>query len=176
MEKLNSFLRAHRVSTVFALLTAAVMYIIFAFSSQSGGESSAASAGVSRFIAELIVSGFDKLSELERELKIEELVPIVRKCAHFCVFCALGFFANLSAHSFAFERNAKISPVKNAYTAAFCIIYAVLDEAHQLFSPGRSCQFTDVLIDFSGSILGIATALLCFTIFKRIYTKRKTRG
>jgi len=176
VKKLNNFLCAHRISTVFALLTAAVMYIIFAFSSQSGGESSAASDGVSRFIAELIVSGFDKLSELERELKIQELVPIVRKCAHFCIFCALGFFANMSAYSFAFERKVQTSLIKSAYTAAFCLVYALLDEVHQLFSPGRSCQFTDVLIDFSGSLLGIAVALLSFTIFMRIYTKNKARG
>lgn len=32
-------------------------------------------------------------------------------------------------------------------------IYACSDEIHQLFIPGRSGQFTDVLIDTSGALI-----------------------
>jgi VanZ family protein len=32
-------------------------------------------------------------------------------------------------------------------------LYAVADEAHQLFVPGRGAAFSDVLIDLSGAIL-----------------------
>ena len=34
-------------------------------------------------------------------------------------------------------------------------MYAISDEVHQLFVPGRSGQATDVLIDFSGSLAAI---------------------
>lgn len=177
MKKLNSFLREHRISLIFAVLTIAVMCIIFAFSAQGGEESSAVSSGVSRFIAELIVSGFDELSELERELKIQELVPIVRKLAHFSVFAALGFFANLSLHSFARERGKSTKFAKSIYAAAFCLIYAMSDEFHQLFTPGRNGNFIDVLIDFSGSIIGILAAFGGFILFVRYITKKhKNRG
>lgn len=177
MKKLWKFLCEHRISALFAVLTIAVMCVIFAFSAQGGTESSEVSSGVSRFIAELIVSNFDELSEFEREAKIEELVPIIRKLAHFSVFAALGFFSNLCLHSFAKERGKNSRFVTNVYAGAFCIFYAMTDEFHQLFIPGRNGNFIDVLIDFSGSIVGIVAALLAFLLFIRLFTKnKKLRG
>ena len=41
-----------------------------------------------------------------------------------------------------------------AIALGFCILYAASDEIHQLFVPGRGAQFRDVMIDFSGAILG----------------------
>jgi VanZ family protein len=37
----------------------------------------------------------------------------------------------------------------------FCVLYAVSDEVHQLFVPGRGAQVTDVLIDNAGAFVGI---------------------
>ena len=178
MKKLGTFLRKHRISLIFAVLTISVMCIIFCFSAQSGGESSAVSSGVSRFIAELIVSGFDELSDIEREAKIEELVPIIRKLAHFSVFCALGFFANLSLHSFYKECGKNTRFVTSVWSGAFCLFYAMTDEFHQLFINGRNGNFIDVLIDFSGSLVGISVAFLLFVLVIRICNKKneKVRG
>jgi VanZ family protein len=39
---------------------------------------------------------------------------------------------------------------------AICIIYAVSDELHQLFVPGRGCQLKDVIIDTAGAVSGTA--------------------
>jgi VanZ family protein len=36
-----------------------------------------------------------------------------------------------------------------------CLLYAVLDEFHQSFIPGRSALVNDILIDFAGSLIGI---------------------
>lgn len=49
------------------------------------------------------------------------------------------------------------------YTLASCIwcfIYACADEVHQYYVPGRYASFTDVLIDFSGALVGILIAFL----------------
>ena len=173
MKKTGEFLRKHPVSTIFAVLTAVVMYIIFAFSAQSGEESSAVSSGVSRFIAELIVSGFDALSDIEREAKIGQLIPIVRKVAHFSVFCALGFCSNLCLHSFHKENGKKTRFATNIWAVAFCLFYAMTDEFHQLFIPDRNGNFIDVLIDFSGSVLGIVVAVLLFVLVVRYCEKKK---
>ena len=35
----------------------------------------------------------------------------------------------------------------------FCFLYACSDEFHQLFIPGRSGQFIDILIDTSGALI-----------------------
>jgi VanZ family protein len=36
-----------------------------------------------------------------------------------------------------------------------CILYAISDEIHQMFIPGRSGQVSDVLIDSTGGLVGI---------------------
>lgn len=38
---------------------------------------------------------------------------------------------------------------------ATCIVYAVSDEIHQLFVPGRGAQVKDVMIDSTGAFAGI---------------------
>ena len=51
------------------------------------------------------------------------------------------------------------------------ILYAISDEIHQLFIPGRSCQITDICIDTLGILIG-------FTIYKYSikFIKRKTKA
>ena len=39
--------------------------------------------------------------------------------------------------------------------------YAITDEIHQYFVPGRSCQLLDMIIDTTGVVTGI---IICFTI------------
>ena len=39
-----------------------------------------------------------------------------------------------------------------------CITYAISDEAHQLFVPGRGARLKDVLIDSFGAAIGIMFA------------------
>ena len=35
-----------------------------------------------------------------------------------------------------------------------CVLYAISDEIHQIFVPGRSGQFSDVLLDSAGAVIG----------------------
>jgi VanZ family protein len=35
---------------------------------------------------------------------------------------------------------------------AFCVFYALLDEGHQIFVPGRTASLYDVAIDSSGAL------------------------
>jgi VanZ family protein len=39
-------------------------------------------------------------------------------------------------------------------TVAFCMFYGATDELHQLFTPGRSCDFMDVGVDTLGALAG----------------------
>ena len=41
------------------------------------------------------------------------------------------------------------------YAVILCMLYAVSDEVHQYFVPGRSAGVIDVVIDTVGSILGV---------------------
>lgn len=59
-----------------------------------------------------------------------------------------------------------------------CILYAISDEVHQLFVPGRGGQVRDVIIDSAGAIAGI----LGYNGLSRIRSKKyninkyRTRG
>ena len=52
------------------------------------------------------------------------------------------------------------------------ILYAISDEIHQKFVPGRSCQITDVMIDSLGVTLGIFLLLMLLEIHKKIKINR----
>ncbi|GAA4069041.1 hypothetical protein GCM10022410_13710 [Amphibacillus indicireducens] len=39
---------------------------------------------------------------------------------------------------------------------AICVLFAISDEVHQLFVPGRAGQVMDVVIDTTGAIAGIS--------------------
>ena len=43
-------------------------------------------------------------------------------------------------------------------------LYAVTDEIHQYFVPGRSCEFRDICIDSAGVLCGI----FCLCLFKAL--------
>jgi VanZ family protein len=55
-------------------------------------------------------------------------------------------------------------------SAAIGIIYAVSDELHQKFVPGRSCEFLDFVADF----LGIALVLILIWAYLKRRERRTT--
>lgn len=113
------------------------MIIIFIMSSFDATES----ANQSNFIVNIITNIF----KIEN---IEVLSFIIRKLAHFTEYLILGFLTiNM------LDKN-DISK-KYLLSILICIIYAISDEIHQLFVPGRACQIKDILIDSIGSITGI---------------------
>lgn len=91
----------------------------------------------------IIVSFISKIFNINN---IELLSLIIRKMAHFLEYFILGILM----------LNVIINYNKKIYLSyIFSILYACLDEVHQLFVNGRSGQITDVLIDSTGIILGI---------------------
>lgn len=172
MESLK-FIKRHLLSIIFACVTVYIMILIFSFSAQTGEVSSGVSAGVSRTIAKLIVSGFSELSEAEKLLKIEALVPIVRKTAHFLVYCALGFFSLITAKTF-FSESLRAFKAKKGLigVSVFCLLYAASDEIHQLFVVERSGSPLDVLLDFCGALVGIGLGFLVFALFVKVFFKK----
>lgn len=53
--------------------------------------------------------------------------------------------------------------------AALSSLYGVTDEFHQIFTPGRSCDPMDWLVDTIAAALG---ALICYLVFKALRTRR----
>lgn len=47
------------------------------------------------------------------------------------------------------------------------VLYAITDEIHQCFTPGRGPNITDVILDSQGVLVGILISLLCYMIYKK---------
>ena len=54
----------------------------------------------------------------------------------------------------------------------FCLIYACSDEFHQFFVAGRAGRLTDILIDTTGSILGVLTYYLVYNKYNKIKVEK----
>jgi VanZ family protein len=74
---------------------------------------------------------------------------------HGVVFLVLGFLVQ-NAVTVSGARRARAF----AISLAICVVYAVSDEVHQLFVPGRAFQTSDLMMDTIGSITGILMALV----------------
>ncbi|WP_182430534.1 VanZ family protein [Clostridium sp. OM02-18AC] len=125
----------------------AIAFAIFYFSSQPAAESTVMSDGVT----EMLLSIADKLHLLELQnidvpAICELLSTPVRKCAHITEYTV--FFLSLLFGLRTFGLHGK--QLLNA-ALAITFFYACTDEIHQLFVPGRSGRFTDVLIDSIGA-------------------------
>lgn len=120
--------------------------MLFFFSGQNGAQSSRLSMAVTRFILRILP---------EIPLDISTLHFYVRKLAHFSIFAAEG--ALLCAALLTSLHRLRISAW---ITTAICAIMAALNEYHQSFKLGRSCELRDMLIDFAGALFGLLLAVL----------------
>lgn len=137
--------------------TLMVMFIIYSFSAQSGEGSQQVSEGL--------------LDRILKILPFEISHVFLRKLAHFCEYALLGA-VSFCSFSFTLKR------VSWFWGWCFSVIYAVTDEIHQLFIPGRACRAFDVLVDGSGAAAGIIFAVIVFSILNFIYikvTKKKSK-
>jgi len=98
----------------------------------------------------------------------EKLNLIIRKNAHAFEYCLLGVVVS----NILFLLGVK---GKNALTTIMfiCLLFAVTDEFHQRFVPGRASLVSDVLIDFAGSLIGMG---LFYLVYYKIYVKRSNHN
>ena len=122
---------------VHLLITILIMLFIF--------WQSAMPAAVSELESDSIVSRLAEWLQAD-----EDLVSfIVRKSAHFTEFLILGVSLFLTVWNL---RKRSSFWIPWAIGAA----YAVSDELHQHFVPGRSCEVRDMIIDICGVLVGVA--------------------
>ena len=130
------------------------LFFIWDNSMQNGGSSD----GFSLLFAETLTPIANKLGF---HGNIWTLNRIVRKLAHLTEFTILGgvLYAIL-------RRYINYGTVLK--TTGLGMAIAILDEFIQRFSPGRSSQFSDILIDTVGVVIGILVVKLVYNIrYKR---------
>lgn len=135
-----SAVQKRRLTRLLALLLIATLCFIWGNSLVPREDSAELSGGVLSVFAPLLERlGLDPTDDRP-----------VRKLAHLCEYGALGM--ELAALFFLHRRRS----LQQGANAAFCaFLVAVTDETIQIFS-GRGSLVSDVWIDFSGALLGIA--------------------
>ena len=131
------------------------MIVIFNFSGQIGTES----GNISRKFTVQIIRIITGKSLSINEPFVDNLQSIVRKLAHFSIYTIGGFLIM----NYQYETNKK-EYKKIIYSIIFGGSYAITDEIHQIFVPGRSGNMFDVGID----TLGVVTGVLIYITFRRI--------
>ena len=121
------------------------MIVIFMLSAQKSTDSDSLSSGITRFVLNVINRLLPRF-----QIELSAFSHFIRKSAHFIAYLILGI---LSLHAIDEEKNPTITWFIKALL--ICILYAMSDEFHQLYVPGRSGEIRDVLLDSTGSLVGI---------------------
>ena len=142
------------------------MAVIFLFSAKPGDESERQSLRAGKIVCSIFVPGYDNMSEQEQISMAESIDYPVRKAAHATEYAILaglmlGIAVTLSINW------------KHLLEVVFvAVVYASTDEFHQLFVPGRSGRFIDVLIDGTGALIGVLIVFLVYKLVCKIKNKR----
>lgn len=150
---------------IFIALSFLVMTIIFAFSHQTADTSALLSDGLS----DAILDNLESDDSDNRALHFVILRIIIRKFAHLFLFTSLGTLLTGAAINF----KAKKPFIKYLVVLLAGLVYGAIDEIHQIFVDGRSSEFVDVILDFSGVLFGVVFAMIFYKIFQIIAKKRK---
>lgn len=156
----SRFVKARFFGWLFSIIT---MLIIFFFSSQNALQSSQVSGGFIKIILSAFLDKFDSLSVTDKNDLIESLQFLVRKGAHFSIYLVLGTSLMTAISTYNIKNLLQFS-----LSAVIALIYAATDEFHQTFVSGRAGTIIDVLLDFSGAVIGI--------LFVFCYNRLKSRG
>lgn len=160
------------ISLIFLFAALAWMVMIFCFSAQTADDSSDLSSGLLVGILRGIVPHWEARSATEQLEILDKFHTIFRKFAHFTEYGILGILWTMSTRSGYWEKKS-CKAWRIVLPFCICLLNAVSDEIHQLFVEGRSGEFRDVCIDFSGACTGIL--LLTFFVFllRKNHNKRK---
>ena len=143
---MKDFLKRH-AKLLISLLLIFQMLFIFTMSSFGSDSSNAQSSQIIQVLHQV----FPSLSSRTSGLDASVLTFIVRKTAHFTEYAILGILFCLFYRQTLPQKNG-LQLFVLAILSSF--LYACTDEIHQLFVPGRSGQFTDVLVDTLGASFG----------------------
>jgi len=139
------------------------MAVVFLFSNQGGTKSS----GTSTRVTELIVDIVEKVNNKEYNLEeIHRTEMVIRKLAHYTIYMVGGFLIMNYAYSTSQTRKKQI-----CWSLFFGMFYAITDEIHQYFVPGRSARIFDVGIDTLGVITGVLIYMTLMKLINKIYVK-----
>lgn len=138
----------YKIVSIAAL--SAVMITIFCLSHENATDSKETSIAVTSWLNKI----FGNIPD-----------GVVRSVAHGCEYAALGFLMYNAFYSF----KKKISPI---ISVSLSFLYAITDEIHQLFVPGRAFQLVDLIVDLVGILFGT----VAIVVLIRLTAKAKNKS
>lgn len=158
-------LKLHKQSLLKIILWGAVvmgMIWIFSLSAQTASESDSLSGQTIRTVAEVLVPGFDGLSHAEQAHVVSAWQHTARKTAHVTLYFMLGLLCMTVLLQYALKMKMRF-----VTALGIAVGYAITDEIHQLFVPGRGALVSDVFIDAFGALAGVLLAVLVHWLWSR---------
>jgi len=128
------------ISWITVILWVAVIYSLSA-------QPAASSNQLSKCVTEILVEMIKKVTAIN--LEVNDLNHFVRKNAYFIAYLILGGLVSNALKYCGSGLN------KSFLAGLICVGYAISDEIHQIFVPGRGPQIKEVLIDSGGAAVGI---------------------
>ena len=160
MKKHMNFLQ-----TISWLLVLSWMLLIFSLSAQPAAQSSQLSGGITDTVIETVEKVVPNIT-----INRDTLSHLIRKNAHFFAYLILGLLVTNALY-----QTTKIQSKRQIMLAfIICVLYAISDEVHQLFVPGRSGEVRDVIIDSAGAGVGIFMYHVLKTAALKSRIKRKS--
>ncbi|MBQ5771717.1 MAG: VanZ family protein, partial [Clostridia bacterium] len=145
-----------RISVFYWICAFIVAGLIFFFCAQSGQDSGNLSSSILAFLTKIVPS----------LAKVENAEYIIRKIGHFTIFALESILLSAAFYTtFSGKRTTK------RWLIAVLLTMAVLSEAVQFLAEERAPTVKDVIIDFSGAVLGFVG----YTIFYALREKRIRR-
>ena len=117
-------------------------------------------------VVDLLVRLFQGIMPIDRQT----MVFIVRKGAHFAEYTILGgFLVPAVTEWMAVDKTPVPDSVRSIRIISWLVgtLYAVTDEIHQSFVPGRSCELRDIGIDSCGVLAGVMIVSLAMRLKER---------
>lgn len=119
---------------------------IFRFSDATAAQSSGTSEKIAKTAAKVV----SEVTKQDYNAIFDICHKVVRKSAHFTEYFLLAVLSTWLAKSY--RLSFRFSGI---LSASYCFLYAISDEIHQTFIPGRSGAAFDVGVDFFGALCGI---------------------
>lgn len=148
--------RLHRQRITGSVILLLLLLLIWGNSLQPAEASSAFSSGVLSKLQPLWLQLTGASFPLSHHL--------LRKLGHFSEFFLLGLVSTLTGTTGRKKLTSNLPVI--LYTG---LAVAVADETIQYFSPGRSPEVRDILIDYSGFCCGLLAALVLCNILSAMY-------
>lgn len=158
---------------IYWIATLIWMFIIYLLSSQTASVSYKFSGNIANFIMNVIYDFSDLLCikiSLPGIVQTSNMTGtfydfnhFIRSLGHILIFFILGtFITNALIYS-------GVKGIKVFFMSLlFCILYAISDELHQLYVPGRSYQVSDIILDTIGAVFGVSFIMVWHTVIHMI--------